>query len=209
MKPIIKLMIFLVLLPAVANCAAPPAVKEFLSGNRITFSTAGHHKSNGINLNLSYPNSWLAKEGERPHIVQNFVSERGRGFVMAMIGTWSLELPPGTTIPENEWLNFFTPSEMKRMVPEGANFIQAKPTKIEGLPAGILEYSMRQDRAGLTIDGHFISYTFVYDGVMVQLICSVSDGQSSRPDLLAKKMNDLKPLFTLMANSIVLQDRWK
>ena len=98
---------------------------------------------------------------------------------------------------------------MKDMVPPGAKIIQEKPTKIEGLPAGILEYSMRQERAGLTIDSQFISYIFIYGTTMVQLQCMVTTGQSSTPAALARKMDEFKPLFFLMANSIVLQDRWK
>ena len=87
-----------------------------------------------------------------------------------------LELPPGTVMSENDLKDFFTPAEMKTMVPPGAKFIQAKPTAIEGIPAGILEFSMRQERAGLTIDMQFITYSFIYGTTMVQLQCMVSTG---------------------------------
>lgn len=98
---------------------------------------------------------------------------------------------------------------MKGIVPQGATFIQAKPTEIEGLPAGILEYSMRQERAGVTINSQFISYIFIYGTTMVQLQCMVGTGQISSSAALARRMDEFKPLFLLMANSIVLQDRWK
>lgn len=209
MKKILTLIFLLTLLPVTVAFAVTPAVKEFTSGNRTKFSTAGHLKSKGINMVLSYPNSWLAQEGERPNIVQKFFSEGGRGLEAALIITKKLELPPGTVISENDLKEFFTPAEMKTMVPPGARFIQAKPTKIEGIPAGILEYSMRQERAGLTIDIQVISYIFIYGTTMVQLPCTVSTDQATTPAVLARKMDDFRPLFFLMANSIVLQDKWK
>lgn len=175
--------------------AVTPTAKEFTSGNRTKFSTAGHPKSKGINMVFSYPNSWLAQEGERPNIVQKFFSEGGRGLEGAIILTKNLPLPPGTVISENELKEFFTSAEMKTMVPPGAKFIHAKPTKIEAIPAGILEYSMRQERAGLTIDSQFILYIFIYGTTMVQLQCMVSTGQATSPAVLASKMDDFKPPF--------------
>ncbi len=97
---------------------------------------------------------------------------------------------------------------MRDSLPEGAVFIAAKPTKIEGLPAGILEYSWRQERLGITVDSQFISYSFIYGTTMVQLVCAIG-AESTTPAALARHMQELKPLFFLMANSIVLQDKWK
>lgn len=209
MKRILTIIFLMALLIGNMALAVTPAVKEFTAGNRTKFSTAGHPKSKGINMVLSYPNSWLANEGERPNIVQKFVSDGGRGLEMALIITNTLPLPAGTVISENELKEFFTPTEMKGMFPPGATFIHAKPTKIEGLPAGILEYSMRQERAGITIDSQFISYIFIYGTTMVQLQCMVTTGQPTTPAVLARKMDNFKPLFFLMANSIVLQGKWK
>ena len=137
------------------------AVREFLDGNRTTFNTQNHPKAKGVHFTIAYPNSWVAKEGEQPNIVQNFVSEGGRGLEMAMIVTKTLALPVGTTISEADLKECFTPTEMKDMLPEGAKFINAKQTKIEGLPAGILEYSMRGEREGITVDTQIISYIFI------------------------------------------------
>ncbi|MDP1948575.1 MAG: hypothetical protein Q8L77_13850 [Nitrospirota bacterium] len=189
--------------------AVTPDAKEFTTGNLTKFSTAGHPKSKGVNMVLSYPNSWLAKEGERPNIVQKFVSDGGRGLEMALIITKTIPVPAGTVISESELIEFFTPAEMKGMVPPDATFIHAKPTKIEGLPAGILEFSMRLERAGKTTDGQFISYIFIYGTTMVQLQCGISTDEPTTPGVLARQMDNFKPLFFLMANSIVLQDKWK
>jgi hypothetical protein len=209
MKEILMLVLLTAILQATAALAATPVESEFTSGSRTKFSTANHQKSNGINMVLSYPNSWLAEEGERPHIVQKFVSEGGRGLEMVSIIITDLNLPPGTVISQNELKEFFTPSEMAGMVPPGAKFIQAASTEIEATPAGILEYSMHQETAGLTINSQFVSYNFIYGGTMIQLQCSVSIGQAQSHVELARKMNEFKPIFFLLANSIVLENKWK
>ena len=209
MKRILFYFFLLALLPGNTALAITTAEKEFSSNNRTKFSTAGHPKSKGINMVLSYPNGWLAKEGERPNIVQKFVSAGGRELEMALIMIRPLPLPAGTVISEKELNDFFTPIEMKDLIPPRATFIHAKTTRIEGLPAGILEYSMRSERAGVAMDFQFISYIFIYGNNMVQLQCAVGNGQLTTPALLARKMDKFKPLFLLMANSIVLLDKWK
>jgi hypothetical protein len=183
--------------------AVTSAVTEFNEGNLTKFSTKGHPKSNGLNITVSYPNSWTAKEGEHPHIVQKFISPSSQGY--EAVNIFIKALP--ATISTCEMAGLFTPTEMKDMIPDGAIFIDAKSTKIEGLPVGIMEFSLRQERAGITLDTQNITYMFAYGSNLFQLQCSVA-GQSTTPDALAQHMEEFRPLFFLMANSIVLQDKW-
>ena len=187
--------------------AAPPA-KEFVDGQRQKFNTAGHAKAKGLEMTISYPNSWAVKEGERPNIVQKFVSAGGRGLEMAVIITKSLPLPAGTTLTENDLRELFTPAELKGTIPDGAKFIDARSTKIEALPAGIVEYSLASERAGIGIDMQVISFVFIHRSTMVQFQGHVTAPSGSSAGL-AERMAEFKPLFTLMANSIVLQDKWR
>jgi len=93
------------------------------------------------------------------------------------------------------------------MLPEGARFIDAKQTKIEGLPAGILEYSMSQERAGMSMLAQVISYVFIHRSTIVQVQCLVGGVAGSQDDI-SRRMATFKPLFTLMGNSIVIPDKW-
>ena len=203
MKRIFTLLFVLTFLFCNVALAVTPAVKEFNEGNLTKFSTKGHPKSNGLNITVSYPNSWIAKEGEHPHIVQKFVSPNSRGYEMFNILIKTLP----AIIPENEVVELFSSTEMRDLIPDGAIYIDSKPTKIEGLPAGILEYSMKSERAGITFNTQIIQYMFIYGTTMVQLQGGVV-GQSTTPDALAQYMEEFRPLFFLMANSIVLQDKW-
>jgi hypothetical protein len=209
MKRVVGILICFFFLHHGTAFAIAPDVKEFSNGNRMKFSTVGHPKSKGLNMTISCPKSWKAIEGERPNIVQKFVSKGGRGFEMALIITKPLPLPVGAVIPENELKDFFTPAEMRGMVPAGATFIDARTTQIEGLPVGILEYSMRQERAGKAADLRTVTYTFIQGTNLVQLQCMVSTGKLSTSVALARRMAEYKELFFLMANSIILNGRYK
>lgn len=169
-----------------------------------TYRTDGHSKSNGINLTIKYPSGWSAQEGARPHVVQKFVSPDGKTYAMILIQ--DLGLPAGTPISQEELEQFFTPPELKGMVPDGMQFINAQKTAMEGLPAGILEYKATMQRAGISVDQQVWSLNFIYDKSFIQLQFTVG-GVSGSIDTAAQ-MQAQKPLFLQMANTVVLPDKW-
>lgn len=185
---------------------ADPA-REFLDGSRTTFSTKGHAKAKGVNFTIAYPNSWAAAEGERPNLVQKFVSKGGRGLEMVMIITKELPLPPGTVLAHEDLKELFVPSELRGMLPDGAVFVDARSTEIEAAPAGILEYTMRAERAGMTLLIHAWTLNFLSSNTIVQIQFQVGGPAGSERDV-AQRMAQFKPLFTLMANSVVFPDKW-
>lgn len=168
-----------------------------------SFKTDGHSKSNGINLTIKYPSDWTRKEGERPHIVQKFLSPNHQAYVMVVIQ--DLGIPAGTPITQEELEATLDPSQLKDMVPNGMQFIGAQKTRIETLPAGILEYQTTQQRAGLSIDQQVWALIFIYKTSMVQIQCGVG-GQTGINT--AELMGRYKPLCIQIANTIVLPDKW-
>jgi hypothetical protein len=192
-------------LPAFGD--APSTVREFLDGHRTTFSTKGHPKANGVNFTIAYPNGWKAAEGERPNIVQKIVSEGGRGLEMVMIIAKELPLPPGTSVTKQDQEELFTPSELRGILPPGATFVDAKSTAVEANPAGILEYTMRADSAGQSIYMHAWTLNFLQGKTLVQVQFQVGGLAGSESDV-ARRMAAYRPLFTLIANSIVFPEKW-
>jgi hypothetical protein len=105
--------------------AADPA-REFLDGHRATFSTMGHPKAKGVVFTIAYPLSWAAKEGERPNIVQRFISEHGHGLEMALILTKQLSLPADSVLTYQDLRELFDVGILRGMLPPGATYIGAK-----------------------------------------------------------------------------------
>lgn len=186
--------------------AITPAVAEFTSGQKTQFSSANHAKAKGLNMTISYPKSWIAKEGDRPNILQKFVSNDGAetGLFMILIKS----LPEGTTLSNEEAQQVFTVESLKDFVPEEGHFISGLSTKIEGLPAGILEFSKRSERAGMVFDVQTVSYFFFFGSNMVTIQCQVG-GLTGSMITVKERMDEIRPLFTLIASSVVLHDKWK
>lgn len=180
-------------------------VKEFVDGKVHTFATRNHAKAKGIDLTISYPSSWAAEEGERPNIVQKFVSEQGHGLELGLI--LIMDLPGGSAMSIEEQRSALAPDELRDMLPEGATFLNAKPTKIEGLPAGIVEYSMQMERAGMELFIHAWSIYFIHKDALVSVQFQVTGQADSRSEI-SDRMTEFRPLFSLIANSIVLPQLW-
>lgn len=111
--------------------------------------------------------------------MQKFVSDGGRGLESAMIITKELPLPAGVVLEKEDMRDLFTLSELRGMVPDGAVFIGAKSTEIEGVPAGILEYVMRRERAGVVIQVHTWTLNFISGKVLVQVQFAVGGSAES------------------------------
>lgn len=204
---VLSIAILLSLLPSTLLAQTADPAREFLDGHRTIFSTKGHAKAKSVNFTIAYPNSWAAAEGERPNIVQKFVSESGRGLESAMIITKELPLPPGMALTKEDLKDLFAPSELRGMLPPGAVLVDARSTEIEAVPAGILEHTMRAERAGMALLVHAWTLTFVSGKTLVQVQFQVGGPAGSEGDV-SRRMAAFKPLFTLMANSIVFPDKW-
>lgn len=204
MKTILRFLAILTL--AIPRLEAAPDPKAFVDGDRTAFSTLNHKKANGLNMEFAYPKGWVAKEGEKPHIVQKFVSESG--LETAMITVKALPVPAGTKATEEDMKEFFAEGNLKGMMPDGAKTITAKLTKVEGLPAGMTEYSAKGERLGLVIDINSINFMFISESNFV----SVSFSVMSLPDSKTKaedRIKEFRPIFMAMANTISLPDKWK
>jgi hypothetical protein len=189
-----------------AALSADPT-REFLDGNRGSFSTKGHPKAKGVNFTIAYPSSWAAAEGDRPNVVQKFVSNGGRGLESVVIITKELPLPAGTVLTKQDLRDLFTLEELREGVPDGALFVGAKSTEIEGIPAGILEYVILGERTGVELVIHTWALNFISGTILVQVQFAVAGSVESEHDV-SRRMASFKPLFILMANSIVLPDEW-
>ncbi len=184
-------------------------VRQFRDGGRKTFSSKGNPKAKGVNFTISYPQSWLASDAERPNIVQKFVSDGGRGLASMMILVNDLGLPPGTVLTVEDQREMFSESEMRSSVPPGATFLDGGLTQIEGIPAGSLDFFMVSERAGIRVASRTWCLNFVGDNKFVQVQFSIGGAATASERELSAQMEQYKPLFKLMANSIVLPDKWK
>lgn len=190
--------------------AKPP--REFLDGFKARFTSDGSGKARGVKFHLDFPKSWSSADGNRPNIVRKFVSQNGRGFEMIMVIVKSLPLPPGEKLTDKDIEEMVaevaTPSELKKMLPDGARFISGDSLRLDGRPGFYQKYSLKQQQLDFTVSSLAVSYTVYYQTSMIQIQCQVST-ESSDEQALKQRFEKFEPLFKLVANSLVIEGQWK
>lgn len=179
---------------------------EFTDGFKYRFSSKDNVKAKGVDFHLDLPQSWLAKEGNRPNIVQKFVSQNGHGLVMALVLV--LELPGVNSISEEDVKDLSRSEESKEMLPNNSQFINSGFIKVDGLPGIYVEFKTRQTQIDNEVLMHTINYNVYYKNKMISIQCSVSS-TSDDEENTDSVFNKCKELFKLIAGSLVVQSQWK
>jgi hypothetical protein len=177
---------------------------EFTRGFTRTYSTAGHAKAAGLTIDFKVPMSWISREGNHPHVVQFFAAEYGRSD--ATMGILITPVPTkGARVTQREINSMFSPTNIKDLVPEGAVLIESKPITLEGQKGAMLLYDMTANRLDLSISVRTLSYTIFYKNHLLTFdfgVGSLTENQAESLKVFAK----YRPLFGMIANSIVLSD---
>ena len=181
---------------------------EIADGWKQTFRTKGHAKAKGVDVSISLPASWSKREGNRPNIVQVFRSGAGHGPVMCNLMVKTLPLPEGYELTTAELNEFFQPTELKGMLPEGTEFIDAKEIALEGSPAGMMVFDQTQQRLDIRVAMRVTEFVVIHGDAMVFLqfmIADMPDSSASLDDLQKQYL----PSFKMIANTYVWNDRYK
>lgn len=177
---------------------------EFFDGFRQRYSTNSHAKSQGIKLMMQLPRSWLGKEGERPHIVQKWVSESGTGPSMIMLDVRDAE---GYNPTRVEIEQLVRNGELKDIIPEGGKYLDGGSFSLEKRTGYWIESAIDQERAGIRLHQRGVMYIFFFRGKAIGLTCAslAPQKESKRVDGFFK-LN--KPLCQQVLNSIVLEQAY-
>jgi hypothetical protein len=177
--------------------------EEFLNGFTQTFSTKNHPKGRNSDCLIRVPISWRADEGNRPHIVQKFRDEFGNGrqlFVME-INELPIEKDQDLQIDMNEAI--FSDSGIVSLLPSGATLLSHKQIILGGIKGAMVE----SEFIAKQIKIRSVLFFTVYDNLRYSMGFSVS---SLNPETdLDADMQKYMPLFKLMANSLILNNRYK
>lgn len=175
-------------------------VDEFFDGYRQRYQTDGTGKSQGIKLSLQVPRSWTAKEGERPHIVKKWVSENGTGLEIILLDIRDAQgYDPG----KKEMEAFVRSGDVKKEVPEGAEYIDAGTFTLESRTGYWVQMAMPIERAEMKLYQNGLMYQFFFQGKAVGLMC-----QAGGPETEKARVNEafrrIRPLCQQVLNSLVL-----
>jgi hypothetical protein len=182
--------------------------EEFIRGYIRSFESAGHPKSKGVNFKITYPVSWKAKEGERPNVIVKFVGENGRGLESIMIIVKDLPISERQKITEADIQDLFSESTLKILLGSGAKYISSTRIKLEGLPGAMVHYGMEGQRLDVVMQTRNLSFIVLYKNKLIFIDCGVWATKENAQGL-DTRFRQLEPLFKLIANSLVVQNRWQ
>jgi hypothetical protein len=178
--------------------------REFYDGYRDSFRTKGHKKSQGIDLVLKIPKSWKSLEGERPHIVQKWVSQDGHGLEVIYLSITDIG---GPTPSNDEVQEFATSKEIAIFIPSKAINAKSGIFSLEMRKGFWLEFGLISERINIEIYSHLIVYQLFFREKIIRLTCQVSnfvDDFSENRIKTYSKFKKFIPLFQQVLNSIVL-----
>lgn len=183
--------------------AQTPAA-EFLDGFRQRFSTDGTGKAQGIRLKLQLPQSWLAKEGERPHIVKKWTNEGGTGLSIVML---EIRDAGGQTPSAREIEHFVKSGEARQTFTDLGKVYDVGTFTVERRKGYWGDLSMIQERAGLRMYQRGMLYQLFFRGKAIGVMCmaGANERDSQEADATAAL---IKPLCQQVVNSLVFEQAY-
>ena len=182
---------------------------EFLDGYKykyVNYNSIG--KSKGVAFSIESPKTWVAKDGNRPNIVQKFVSENGRGLELFLISINEMPLQPGEKVTEKDVAEILNPKDIKDFLPEGASYIKSEKLTLENLPGFWVHFKMEMPRVRNTIGMETIMYTIFYKNKVIQMQGQVTTSVNGK-EIVGGGLKKHEKLFDLMANSFVIANMYK
>lgn len=195
------------LLSAHSRFSANPGL-ELTEGWKQTFRSKGHPKAKGADFSVSFPASFSKREGNRPNIIQFFQSAAGHGPIMCSLMVKDIPLPTGYKPSTEELKEFFQPSELKDMVPDGGTFIEAKYIVLDGSPAGMLVSDEVKQRLDISVTMRTTQFVTIQGTSMIFMqfmVGKMPDSKESLDDLQKKYL----PTYRAIANTFVFNDKYK
>jgi len=178
-----------------------PQINELLTD----YSTKNHQKAKGVDMRIGYPKGWKAEEGDRPNVVQKFISPKGYadGSLVLTIGN----LPEEAS--DDDIKSLFVGDGPSDILPDGAKQLTRRHTKIEQIDADIITYVIRTERAGVKVALHSHTLVLVVNRKLV--VVNMSGGLTGDlvdESALIERGKKMGPIFTLCINRIVLPAAW-
>ncbi len=180
---------------------------EFIGGFTQTFKTKSHAKSKNTDWQIKVPLSWKATEASRPNIIQNFSSDFFEGKRMISLAVKNLELKKGETFSEKEINEYFSENNAKNMIGSGSSLVSFVKMTFDGNKGCMLIYEDILERLDSKIKSQAVMFSFIYKANYYNVTCAVIT--LNLEEDLNIEMKKYLPLFKLVANSIVVNSKYK
>ncbi|RBP44672.1 hypothetical protein DES53_104495 [Roseimicrobium gellanilyticum] len=166
-----------------------------------TFSTAGHPKSSGVALTISYPEDWNAEESKSRTGVQMFVNPTSTATVM--VGAKPSKRP---ITPEEAAKLVADGTGVSPLFPPSTSIVNFQSVKVGDVPAALVECTDSRKQADAAAHARSFFLIFVQGDVLVMIHCMVA---SPDPAAVEKTFESHRELFKQILSSVTLANGLK
>ena len=177
------------------------------SKDRVKYSTYGHPKAQGLDIQIEMPASWRGKEATRPHIVQKWEKNDEENYQAVMILV--ADNPENTDWTEDDFREMVRTGEAWDLFPSKNQMISREEpliTRIEGIPALIISGISNYERVGIKSKVYCSNLAFTFKGKFISVQFLIYSQDLSKLEQLVNKNKMLK---MRIFNSIYLSQLWK
>lgn len=178
------------------------------AGSTSTWSSVGHAKAAGVGLKIAIPSSWKSVEGNRPHIIQKFLSGSEPGFAIVALQIRSLGPEYDRPLTSSEKAEIVAREVAESFVPAGCQLESYQTSKLDGEPCAMFEYEQTSERLGLKIAQRTLNVIVPVKGGIFCIACSTGNRAEGGNEVIRRRFAEWKPVFLLVLNSCVLLDKW-
>lgn len=180
---------------------------EFAEGWKYKFVSNGSGKAKNVPFTINIPKSWLAKEADRPNIVQKFVSEGGYGFEQIMVMVKDTGLKPNDYITRNEIQSMVANDELVTMLPANSRLINGGELNLSGYPGYWVHFTNTTQVGRQTAEAEMIVYGIFPEDKYVSIQGYVPTSTNGVA-LNTKGFEHFEKLFDLVASSFILPNKY-
>lgn len=179
--------------------------REISDGYFYEYFTNQSIKSEGLNIKIKYPKSWVNKEGDRPHVIQKFISKHGDGLELVSIMIEKMDFTP----TKEEIESILLENNLKTQLPENSKLISINSNlKIDNLNAASITFYCEYQQMNLNIGMITESYYFIYKNYQISLMFYIGSNSNDYKDIFNRYLK-YKNTAYLIANSIVILSKYE
>lgn len=164
------------------------------------YLTDGSGKSQGLKIKVFYPCEYEINDGERPHIVKKFSTQKGQINIMLTIN----KLPQ--RLSEKEAKLLLSDESLKDMGNDLGTVLSVRRTNIDGFTSGEILFDAINNKPVGNIYSKNLLYFFIYDKYYIQLTYSCLGLENKK--LAEENFTKFSLGFKGLASKTIVLNQW-
>lgn len=168
------------------------------------FSSIGHPKSMGLNIELKAPLSWNQAEGDRPHVLAKWTSQGGTGDMVITLIVNDL----GEVISKADVEATAQADDFGWLLASGATFVDGAYVEVDRQPGLMVDSLLKRRSLDVVSSMDSRTISLFVGHKLVQLGCLIYRAEDYPASFLEKRARGLRDVCAQMARTMVFPATW-